>query len=484
MAKRKILYTNVPRKNKNYNWNESVGCYVDFEYDNYTGRIFIIERIKPDKLKIKYNDKDKILNQYALLSLQIGDLLGTINFDYNYDIGYEFGKSNNKMIIIDRYKKGRKTYLAKCLKCGYEKEIRENNIKTNKGCPVCLNQITVVGINDMWTTNPELAKLLANPDDGYKYSQHSRKKMKWKCPYCNSITKPLSPDYIDRYGLHCQGCSDGFSYPNKFIFNLLSELKVDFTPEKIFDWSDHRIYDFYLPNYNCIIEAHGMQHYQDGYFTSYKNVKQNDIYKHKLATDNGIDNYIVIDCRFSKPDYIYENICKSDLKNIVNLKCIDFNFIDLLCQKNILSEIVDMYNKNYDTNKIKELTKISKTQICRLLIKADSLNLIKYDNQKYKKKATAKAQKTLYQNNAKPIKCLNNGFVFGTSTIASNNSLQIFGVKLSVGGICTAVNHNKTIHGLNFIFISREEFNDIKLSAPYKAYGEIFNSVKSKSEVA
>ena len=42
----------------------------------------------------------------------------------------------------------------------------------------------IVGINDMWTTNPELASLLADPNDGYKYMQSSGHKVKWKCKNC------------------------------------------------------------------------------------------------------------------------------------------------------------------------------------------------------------------------------------------------------------------------------------------------------------
>ena len=484
MIKRKILYNNVPKNKKNYKWNDSVGCYLDFEYGDCKGRILIKERIKPDKLRIEYNGKEKILNQYNLLSLQIGDLLGFITFDFKYDIGYEFGKSNNKMVIIDRYKKEGKKYRAKCLKCSYEKELKESRVKRNEGCPVCLNQKIIKGVNDMWTTNPELAILLVDQNDGYKYSKSSSKKLKWRCPHCNLETKLLSPDYILKYGLHCTRCSDGFSYPNKFIFNLLSELHVNFTPEKIFSWSEHKIYDFYLPDYNCIIEAHGMQHYKDCYFTNYKNVNQNDIIKRNLAIDNGIDKYIVIDCRFSKPEYIFKNICESNLRDMIKLDGIDINYIDMLCQKNILLEIADMYNNNYNTDKIKELTKISKSQICRLLNKADYLRLIEYDNQKYKKETVEKAQITLYQNNAKPIKCLENGYVFGTPTILANNSLNVFGKKISVGSVCNAVNHNKTIFGLKLIHITRKEFNDIKLSSPNKAYGDFFNSLKDGNEVA
>ena len=55
------------------------------------------------------------------------------------------------------------------------------------GCGCCNGKVVVKGINDMWTTNPELAKLLVNPDDGYKYTSTSGKKVDWRCPICNTI---------------------------------------------------------------------------------------------------------------------------------------------------------------------------------------------------------------------------------------------------------------------------------------------------------
>ncbi len=479
----------IPRKSKNrYDWKQSVGCELFFQYDTYSGYIKIKDYILKDnyrhKLLIDINGKEKEINPYSLIKLDIGDLLGVFTHDFKYEIGCVFGKGNNKIKIISRYRNHSKMYHVQCLKCGYEKDMKESRITRNEGCPVCLNQIIVDGINDMWTTNPELSELLAYPDDGHKYAQHSNKKLIWKCPICNSKTKPLSPDYISRYGLYCQKCGDGFSYPNKFIFNLLTEFHIDFTPEKTFNWSDHRIYDFYLPKHNWIIEAHGMQHYQDnGYFYNLTDVQNNDVYKENLAIKNGIKNYIVVDCRYSKPDYIFQNICNSDLINIIDITKADVDYVDKLCQKNIMSDIVDLYNKNYDTNRMEKQLKISKSQICRLLNKADSLGLINYNKYKFKQESTAKAQSTLYQNYAKPIKCLKNGYVFGSYTIAAHNSDQVFGRKIRVGSICNAINSNKTIHGYKFVFISREEFNNTKMVSPYIAFGDYFKCLQCKSEV-
>lgn len=49
-------------------------------------------------------------------------------------------------------------------------------------CPVCSGRQVVRGINDLWTTHPELACRLLNKEDGHKYSFGSNRILKWKCP--------------------------------------------------------------------------------------------------------------------------------------------------------------------------------------------------------------------------------------------------------------------------------------------------------------
>lgn len=480
--------SSIPKKSENrYDWKNSIGCSLFFKYGEHSGYIeikdYIVNDNKSYKLLISINDKEKEILSSGLLNLEIGDILGIHTHNFKYDIGYVFGNNDNKMKITSRYIKSRKMYHAKCLKCGYEKNISEYNVALNNGCPVCSNMIVVTGINDMWTTKPELANMLENPTDGYKLSQYSHKKVIWKCPICNSKTKPYSPNYISKYGLHCKRCGDGYSYPNKFIFNLLEESHIDFISEKTFEWSNNKIYDFYLPKYNYIIEAHGRQHYQDSIFGSFTDINENDIYKESMALNNGIKKYIVIDCRISDPHFIMENISKSDLKNIIDISKIDINKIDLLCQKNILLDIVDLYIKNYSTDQISKMTKIPQGSVYRLLYKANELELIHYDKDKHKKEHMGKIQNSHYQNNARPIKCLNNGYVFGSRAITSMNSEQLFGRKIIYSSLCNSINRNTTLYGFKFVFITKEEFNETKMASPDMAFGDFFKTPYFKGDV-
>lgn len=49
------------------------------------------------------------------------------------------------------------------------------------GCPYCSNHRVIEGENDMFTTHPELAAQLVNPDDAKKVSFGTDKKLLWRC---------------------------------------------------------------------------------------------------------------------------------------------------------------------------------------------------------------------------------------------------------------------------------------------------------------
>ena len=60
---------------------------------------------------------------------------------------------------------------------------RKNN---GSGCPVCLNQKIVPGINDLFTTDPEIAAALDEEMSGFSAREISRGNRKktgyWSCP--------------------------------------------------------------------------------------------------------------------------------------------------------------------------------------------------------------------------------------------------------------------------------------------------------------
>lgn len=216
----------------------------------------------------------------------------------------------------------------------------------------------VRGQNDMWTTSPELAKLLVNHEDGYRLSVYSHKWTDYRCPDCNNIFTAYVHN-IKTYGFKCPFCSDGISYPEKFVANLLSQLNIKFKRDVSLEWSGKKRYDFYIKDYSMIIETHGKQHYDlhSAFHTSNaRNEANNDAYKKELAINNNINIYIELDCSYSEMEYIKQSIFNSKFNDIFDLSNIDWELIDRQCANSKIIEVCDLYNSGIDD--IQELANI------------------------------------------------------------------------------------------------------------------------------
>ena len=243
----------------------------------------------------------------------------------------------------------------------------------------------------MWETNPELAKLLVNPEDGYKYTQNSNKPVDWKCPEFGNLIKHKVISSINVRGLSCPKCGDGISYPEKIMYNVLKEFGIDFTYQltsKKLKWCNKYKYDFYfkINNEEYVLETHGKQHYQKAtgyYHETLEEIKQNDELKKGLALQNGIkqENYIVIDCSKSELEWIKKHILSSRLAELFNLNKIDW----LECHKYACSSLVkkacELWADGiHSTKEIGEMMKLSSTTIIKYLKQGTKLNWCNYDS--------------------------------------------------------------------------------------------------------
>lgn len=238
------------------------------------------------------------------------------------------------------------------------------NLMYNKsGCPYCSCKKAWIGETDLWTTRPDVAKLLKNPEDGYKYMKGSSKKVDFVCPDCKAINnKEIC--MVCWYGFVCQKCSDGISYPNKFGRAFLEQVcGDDFQCEWQPDWAKPYFYDTYF-EYNgkeYIVEMDGWFHYQDSPYArcSLEEQKSADATKDKLAMNHNI-NVIRIDCLKSDCNYIKNNILNSQLSEIFDLSEINWELCYAKAQKNLILEVCKLYNNGiHDLNEIKDVLHIS-----------------------------------------------------------------------------------------------------------------------------
>jgi hypothetical protein len=209
----------------------------------------------------------------------------------------------------------------------------------------------------MATTKPWMLKYLANESDGYKYTHGSNARIDFKCPLCGCVQnrKICTVSYK---GFHCERCSDGVSYPNKFGRAFFDQLPLEqYETEYHPEWGKPYFYDIYfkINDIEYIVEWDGIQHF-DGrisFGTTYEYNKTVDEIKNKLAFDNNV-NLIRIDCSKSECDYIRQSIEGSELNVLFDLNKIDWVLCDKSAQKSLVKVVCDLWKSGI--NSFKELS--------------------------------------------------------------------------------------------------------------------------------
>ena len=473
-------------------WINSEGCIAQFKYATFYGEMKVIKYHKKElKLEVEYNNKTYKISTDAFINCQFKNIFGVINLKYKYDINTILNVSTGKLQIINHIRRitdNKKQYQCKCLECNSEFPKLENLLENGSGCPVCAGHEAGLGISDMWTTAPEIASLLLDKDDGYKYTKRSNKKLNWVCPICGEIIYNKTPSNVYIRGLTCPVCGKTKSYPNRLMYSLLRYLNADFKDEKSFKWSNNKKYDFYLLKSNAIIEMHGQQHYDKDMFNSTcESIHLNDVYKEEMANENNILDYIVIDSRCSTLEWIKNNIINSNLSKIFDLSKVDWLEVDRIAQINKLKDACRLWDEGiHDMKVIAKCIGYHPSGVSLFLRKGYQLGITTYSPELSRKLGGITQATTTYNKYSTPFMCVETGQIFGSVTICSNNSISIFGRKLETTVIsktlsCKIKNLNSKKEGarpIHFQYITRSEFNTIKSQSPELAFGDFFISTE------
>jgi len=308
----------------------------------------------------------------------------------------------------------KKGYWFKCLDHPEHKpEIKRinsftNNTKAIRGSLNC-NQCNSVSI-----THPHLIKYFVNKNDPCKYSIGSHKNVLVRCPNCNNIRS------IDIYKLFernfsCPKCGDGFSFPNKFFYNVLIQLEIKFIREKTFEWCKFKIgnrdtigiYDFYfeLNKNKYIIEMDGEFHNKDNTLNGQtKEIsKLIDGIKENLAYENNIE-VIRIDSRKSELEYIKNNIINSNLATLFKLNNIDWQECYKFACSSFVKIACDLWANIQNTAKLADKLNISIPTVIKYLKQGSKLGWCNYDSKR----------------KSKQVICLTNNKVFNSITCGAN----------------------------------------------------------------
>lgn len=385
------ILTELPKSKFNrINWGQIKNTYIDILYNDKKYSIYVFDYKSPHLyLNSEVNSNFKMFTGH-FMDCKFKELLGLIKHDYLYKINDIVEVNSGKIQIVKQISKidGKFRYLCKCLNDGYEFESFEYNLVKGCGCAVCVGQKVMKGINDIATTDPWMIPLLTNKDNAYIYSHYSENEVDFICHNCgNMITKKIVNVFVKK-GVSCPNCSDGISFPNKVMCNLLYQFKVNFTPEYSPEWVGRKSYDFYIPSMNIIIEMDGGLHNKDNKMNGQtaEESKAIDNYKDEQARLHDIE-VIRIDCDYpnieQRFEFIKNNILDNEkLNDLFNINKIDWNIIFNNSCKSIIKKTWELFNKGHDTIRISKELKISDSTVRVYLKKGNILNECNYDSKK------------------------------------------------------------------------------------------------------
>ncbi|MDU3410160.1 hypothetical protein [Clostridium sp.] len=452
---------NLPKRDNGYiRWNESVGCEIPFVYDEIKGVLYIKEYVNNENITLYYSENGKCLSFTGghIKEAKIGVILGKYKKDYMYNSGDIIKDLKRDITVIEIIKKNRK-YKCLCNKDGYVWNINKNSLESNIGCPVCAGQLVKTGINDICSTDPWILDLGVDKNSASEVSKCSVKNVLCRCPYCKKEFYKSAQSIYANKSISCT-CGDGYSYPEKFLYSTLKQLNIPFFTQankNILNWCGGFKYDFYIPSFNTIIETHGLQHYkQTGFKKELSEIIKNDEIKKDKALNNNIKNYIVIDCRESKLNWIKNNILNSHLNNMFDLSQINWLKCEEFALGNLVKEVCDYWINKQEVESTSDLSNIfdiERATVIKYLKKGNELGWCVYNPEEEKLKASKKLNKA----NGKPIDVFKpNGEYISTYKNARDlerKSIEDFGFDLDYRGISQVCRGTRNVYkGLVFRF--------------------------------
>lgn len=262
----------------------------------------------------------------------------------------EIVSKNPNIEVIEEYIDAKTPILHRCKIDDHEWHARPNNILGGRGCPVCGGR--TIGnapkyLNSIWASKykPFFSQYMTE-EQMKSIMPNCGKKINLPCPNCGKL-KAISPNMLLCQGFGCI-CGDGQSFPNKFVYNVLTQLKLETQQEYSPEWAGRFRYDEYLNKYNIIIENHGVQHYEEIQRSTrtLEEEQQNDMEKYNRAKENGINEYIIIDCKKPTMDWIKASIMQSRLPEILHFTESDVNWIEAMkyASHSLIKDTAMMFN--------------------------------------------------------------------------------------------------------------------------------------------
>jgi len=201
-------------------------------------------------------------------------------------------KYPNKYTILSEYEVQTKKIKVKYNDCGHENTVNPNSIFKGIGCLICANET----IGDKKTKSKEQFEMELNLKfpNRFEILEYNKQSGEIKVLHkeCNGIFyKNRGTDLLKNGS--CSICA--MSSLENTVKEVLQKYNIKFMPQKTFeDCKNIKIlrFDFYLLDFNILIEAQGKQHYtvieHFGGFSGFMERKFNDIRKKDFCKKNNI----------------------------------------------------------------------------------------------------------------------------------------------------------------------------------------------------
>lgn len=175
-----------------------------------------------------------------------------------------------------------------------EQKMRISNLINGRECPRCnydnASERYRLSPDEVEQRVADLGGKLLNKQD---YINRTKRNLIIECAYCGTPFTTSLVLFTQHGGQVCPNCKDVESIGERKIRIYLESNDIKFEQEKWFsDCRDIKPlpFDFYLPDYNMIIEFDGEQHFKQGHFThSHLSYTQaHDVIKNEYCKNNNI----------------------------------------------------------------------------------------------------------------------------------------------------------------------------------------------------
>lgn len=202
----------------------------------------------------------------------------------------------NEYIFLENYNDARTKIKCKhnIKDCGYEWLITPMDFLKGSRCPKC-NGNAKKTQNDFLN---EVYQLVGNDYTVIEIYKNARTPIKIRHNKCGTIFNPTPNNFLR--GTRCPRCMSNTSEGEKIISKILDNKNIKYEIQYILDDCKNKNtlpFDFYLPDYNLLIEYDGIQHFEPVDFAGkgikwakkrLKYTQLNDNIKNQYCKDNNI----------------------------------------------------------------------------------------------------------------------------------------------------------------------------------------------------